>query len=117
MSLRATCPLAFAEALAQAGQGLARLTKSYGEQAGGSVAISCPSPRLLRPDKSGLAMTEWGVILSVAKNLVPLRPALSPVEGVNSAKNPSHNSGRCLEILRRPNEFGLLRMTLLSALF
>ena len=40
MSLRATCPLAFAEALAQAGQGLARLLESYGEQAGGSVAIS-----------------------------------------------------------------------------
>jgi hypothetical protein len=38
--LRATCPLAFAEAFAQAGQGLARLLESYGEQAGGSVAIS-----------------------------------------------------------------------------
>jgi hypothetical protein len=38
--LQATCPLAFAEALAQAGQGLARLLESYGEQAGGSVAIS-----------------------------------------------------------------------------
>jgi len=47
--LRATCPLAFADlpaaqlwqagALAQAGQGLARLLESYGEQAGGSVAI------------------------------------------------------------------------------
>jgi hypothetical protein len=37
--LRATCPLAFAEAFAQAGQGLARLLESYGEQAGGSVAI------------------------------------------------------------------------------
>jgi hypothetical protein len=49
------------------------------------------------------------VILSVAKNLVPLR--------TGSAKNPSHSSGKCPEILRRPNEFGLLRMTLLSALF
>src|SRR4030042_6566323 len=39
LSLRATCPLAFAEALAQAGQGLARLLESYGEQAGASVAI------------------------------------------------------------------------------
>jgi len=49
MSLRATCPLAFADlpaaqlwqagAFAQAGQGLARLLESYGEQAGGSVAI------------------------------------------------------------------------------
>jgi len=49
VSLRATCPLAFADlpaaqlwqagALAQAGQGLARLLESYGEQAGGSVAI------------------------------------------------------------------------------
>jgi hypothetical protein len=49
LSLRATCPLAFADlpaaqlwqagALAQAGQGLARLLESYGEQAGGSVAI------------------------------------------------------------------------------
>jgi len=37
--LRATCPLAFAEAFAQAGQGLARLLESYAEQAGGSVAI------------------------------------------------------------------------------
>jgi len=47
LSLRATCPLAFAEALAQAGQSLARLLKSYGEQAGGSVAISLPFLRLL----------------------------------------------------------------------
>jgi hypothetical protein len=39
MSLPATCPLAFTEALAQAGQGLARLLESYGEQAGASVAI------------------------------------------------------------------------------
>jgi hypothetical protein len=36
-----TCPpLAFAEALAQAGTAMARLLESYGEQAGGSVAIS-----------------------------------------------------------------------------
>jgi hypothetical protein len=49
------------------------------------------------------------VILSAAKNLVPLR--------VNSAKNPSHSSGRRLEILRRPNSFGFLRMTLLDAVF
>ena len=52
-----------------------------------------------------LAMTGWGVILSPSplvilplnevkgKNLVPLK------EG--SAKNPSHSSGRRLEILRR----------------
>jgi hypothetical protein len=39
VSLRANCPLAFAEALAQAGQSLARLLESYGEQAGGSLAI------------------------------------------------------------------------------
>jgi hypothetical protein len=32
---RGSCPLAFAEALAQAGRGLARLPKVYGEQAGG----------------------------------------------------------------------------------
>ena len=63
-----------------------------------------------------LAMTGWSVILSPslhvilseAKNLTPLR--------VNSAKNPSHSSGRCLEILRRPYSFGLLSMTLLRAL-
>jgi len=48
------------------------------------------------------------VILSEAKNLTPLR--------VNSAKNPSQSSGRRLEIIRRPNSFGLLRMTLLDAL-
>jgi hypothetical protein len=34
-----TCPLAFAEALAQAGQGSARLPKSYGEQAGGAFGF------------------------------------------------------------------------------
>jgi len=33
--VQGSCPLAFAEAFAQAGQGLARLPKSYGEQAGG----------------------------------------------------------------------------------
>jgi hypothetical protein len=47
MSLRATCPLAFAEALAQAGQGLARLLESYGEQAGGSVAIFAAKSQIL----------------------------------------------------------------------
>jgi hypothetical protein len=34
-----TCPLAFAEALAQAGQGSARLLESYGEQAGGAFGF------------------------------------------------------------------------------
>ena len=43
------------------------------------------------------------VILSAAKNLLPLRTGF--------AKNPSHSSGRRLEILRRPNKCGLLRMT------
>jgi hypothetical protein len=76
-----------------------------------------PIPEIASAGFVSLAMTERGVILSEAKNLTLLRPALSPVEGVNSAKNPLHSSGRRLEILRRPNEFGLLRMTLLSALF
>jgi len=57
--LRATCPLAFADlpaaqlwqagALAQAGQGLARLLESYGEQAGGSAAI--PLDKFQNPNK------------------------------------------------------------------
>ena len=56
LSLRATCPLAFAEALAQAGQGLARLLESYGEQAGGSAAISI-APTEIASGRSPLAMT------------------------------------------------------------
>jgi hypothetical protein len=58
MSLRATCPLAFAEALAQAGQGLARLLESYGEQAGGSVAISLAKSQI--PKSKG----QNGVVLA-----------------------------------------------------
>jgi len=50
-SLRATCPLAFAEAFAQAGQGLARLLESYGEQAGGSVAIPLAKSQIVNNDK------------------------------------------------------------------
>ena len=34
----------------------------------------------------------------------------------DSAKNPSHSSERRLEILRRPDVSGLLRMTLLDIL-
>ena len=61
------------------------------------------------------------VILSRAKDLVVLRAG--SVKGKNlvplrtgSAKNPSHSSGRRLEILRRPDVSALLRMTLLRAL-
>jgi hypothetical protein len=52
----------------------------------------------------------------MSKNLVLLRPVLIGVEGVNSAKNPSHSSGWHLEVLHYPGVLGLLRMTLLTAI-
>jgi hypothetical protein len=66
------------------------------------VVQSCRFTRL-KPRTTFLIFELFGLVLRV-------------VEGINSAKNPSHSSGWYLEVLHHPGVSEFLRMKLLNAL-